>query len=144
MAKLNSFKVDSKLIEHGEWVSPGEEYDDLEIKCRGFTDTYTDVRSAKMRRAAMRFGGDVNKVPISLSREITVDCMIDHVLLDVRNIQDEHGQPVTFEQFCQLLKTPDYYDLVLACLRAAAVVGTHRIDDVQDAAKNLPKHSKSP
>jgi len=142
MARLNSFRVDSRLIEQGEWVSPGEEYDDLEILTRGLTDQYSDARAAKLRRAALRYGGDVNKLPGSITRDITVECMIDHVLLDVRHLSDEDGNPIDFAGFKELLRNPDYSDLVIAALKAAAIVGTQRIRNAEDAEKNSPKHSK--
>lgn len=136
MARLSSFRVDSKAVEEGAWVSPGAEFDDLEIRTRGVTDTYNDQRNAKMRRAAIRFGGDLAKVPSAISRGITVDCLIADVLLDVRNIIDDDGKPILFDKFCEMLHSPDYIDLVVACLKAAAIVGLSKANEIDDAKKN--------
>lgn len=136
MARLSSFRVDSKAIEDGQWISPGSEFDDLEIKTRGVTDQYNDARNAKMRRAAIRFGGDITKVPSAISRGITVDCLIEFLLLDVRNIVDDEGKPISFGPFCDMLHLPDYIDLVVACLKAAAIVGLSKANEIEDAKKN--------
>jgi hypothetical protein len=117
-------------------VRVGEEFDDLEIKTRGLTDQYHDARAAKLRRAALQHGGDVNKLPLAVTRRILVECLGDHVLLDVRNLENESGEPVSFDQFKALLAEPDYADLVVAALKAAAQVGLTRQAETEDAVKN--------
>lgn len=136
MAKLSAFRVDSKAINQGAWIKPGEEYDDLEILTRGFTDAYTDARAAKVRRVALHYGNDANKIPAAEQRAITVDCLISHVLLDVRGLSDDAGNPVPFGQFCDLLRDPDFSDLFVACIKAATMVGTQRRQDAADAVGN--------
>lgn len=144
MAKLSSFKVDSNAVKQGEWVSPGEEYDDLQILTRGFTDLYTDARAARMRRLAVGFGGDERKIPNELQREVIVDCLIKHVTLGVRNLVDDAGQPVTFAAFCDMLRNPDYADLFKAAVNAASMVGLVARQDVADALGNSAPPSASP
>lgn len=144
MARLASFKIDSRAREAGEWQSPGEEYDDLEILTRGFTDAYTDARAARLRRAAMGFGGDASKIPSGSARSITVECLITHCLLDVRGLVDDAGGTVTFARFCDLLRDPDYADLFVAAVRAASLVGMRRAADVQDALGNSSPPSGQP
>jgi CTP:molybdopterin cytidylyltransferase MocA len=141
MARLSNFKIDSKAVQAGAWVSPGDEYDDLQILTRGFTDAYTDARSAKMRRAAVQFNGDQAKIPNATSRAITVDCLESHVLLDVRNLADDAGAPVLFPAFCDLLRNPDYADLLTACIKAAGQVGVRKVVDLEDALPNSPPPS---
>lgn len=136
MAKLSAFRVDSKAREMGEWIKPGDEFDDLEIHTRGFTDVYTDARAAKLRRVAMGFGGDERKIPAALVRSIVVEAMISHVLLDVRGLRDEHGKDVDFARFCLLLRDPDYSPLFDAAVRAASMVGLANMTEAQDAAGN--------
>ena len=135
MAKLSSFKRDSKAITEGEWVRVGDEYDDLEIHTRGITDAYTNAQAARQRKAAIGFGGDVEKLPIEIRRQINTDLLIKHVLIDVRNLED-NGNPVTFEQFCDMLRDPDYTELVGACFKAALMVGQRRGADLEEAVGN--------
>lgn len=136
MAKLSSFRTNSKAIQEGEWVKVGEEYDDLEIKTRGFSDVYFDAQAAKQRRAATGFGGDVTKLPSALRRSINVEALIAHVVLDVRNLTDDAGKPVTKDQFCDLLRNDDYAELVVACFKAAGQVGQRKAADIEDAVGN--------
>lgn len=123
MTKLSAFKIDSKALENGEWVQPGEEYGTLEILTRGFTDAYVDAKAARMRKVALGFAGDVNKIPNAIGRAITTECLIAHVLLDVRGIEGDDGQPIGFAAFCDLLRDPDYSDLLNAVVAAAAQSG---------------------
>lgn len=136
MARLSAFKVNSAAIEAGEWVSPGEEYDDLMIKTRGYGDAYYDAQAQKMRRAALAHNGDVAKVSNAKTREIRVECLITHLLLDVRGLADDDGNTVDFARFCEMLREPDYGPLVVACQTAAALVGRQAAQDKADAAKN--------
>ena len=137
MAKLSAFKTDSRAINEGEWVRVGEEYDDLEIKTRGLTDAYFDAQAAKQRRAAVGFGGDTSKLPTALRRKINIECLGQHVILDVRNLEDDvTGQPITVERFKALLEDADYGDLVTACFKAATQVGQRRAADLEEAAGN--------
>ena len=136
MARLSAFKIDSKMVEAGDWVRVGEEYDDLEILTRGFTDQYTDAHQAKLRKAARGFGGDTAKLPISVSRALLVESLVQNVILDVRNLKDDAGQPVLMPAFVALLRDPDYAELVAACLKAASRVGLAKVDDLADAVGN--------
>ena len=136
MARLSAFKIDSKAVETGSWVRAGEEYDDLEILTRGFTDQYTDAHQAKLRKAAKGLGGDTSKLPIAISRALLVESLLQHVILDVRNLQDGSGQPVTMTAFAAMLSDPDYAELVSACLKAASRVGLAKADDLADAVGN--------
>ncbi|HEY0184124.1 MAG TPA: hypothetical protein VGC09_15050 [Rhodopila sp.] len=137
MARLNAFKVNASAIESGEWIKPGEEYDDLEIKTRGYTDSYFDAQAQRMRRAALPFNGDINKVPVAVARDIRIECLIKHMLLDVRGLVDDAGAPVTFDAFCGLLRDPNYGQLAVACMTAAALVGRLSAQDRADASGNF-------
>ncbi|WP_419900650.1 hypothetical protein [Roseomonas sp. USHLN139] len=134
MAKLSSFRLNKIALEQGEWISPGDEYDDLEIRTRGLTDQYRDALAAKLRRAATGFGGDQSKIPGAIFRRHVVDALREHVLLDVRNIEDDAGKPLAFADFCKLLADVEYSDLREACLRAAAMVGRVAQEDKVEAA----------
>lgn len=136
MARLNAFKIDSQAVESGQWVSPGEEYDDLMIRCRGWNDAYYDALNRKLRRAALPFNGDTTKIPNAISREIRVECLIAHILLDVKGLADDDGNTVDFARFCDLLRNPDYGQLVVAAMTAAGLVGRQVADAKTDAVGN--------
>lgn len=139
MATLRNFKQDSQAIENGEWVLVGGEFDDLEVHTKGMTDQYFDLQAAKLNKAARSVGGDVNRLPGKVRRQITVDCIINTLFLDVRNLyhDDEKKEPVTKEEFIELLRDPDYMELVVAVMRAAGRVGQARAEAVEEAVGNL-------
>lgn len=142
MAKLGNFKINSKARKDGEWVRPGEEYEDLEILTRGLTDTYFDGQAARQRRAAVAYNGNVDKLPLAERREINLDLLIEHVILDVRNLTHDDGKtPVTFAEFKVMLRDPDYAELGLACFAAASQVGRRRQADVEDAIPSSERPS---
>jgi hypothetical protein len=140
MAKLSRFKQDHKAITEGEWITL-EEFDGLEIFTRGYNDDYEDARSRKQRQAAVSMGGNVDRLPIAIKRKINVECLIAHVVRDVRNLTDDDGRPVPFPEFCDLLRDPDFYDLVVACYAAAAQVGQRRQFDLEEAVSPLSQGS---
>lgn len=143
MAKLSQFKQNSRAIQEGEWVRVGEEYEDLEIHTRGFTDAYYDAQAARQRRAAVSLGGDTTKIPSAIRRAINIGCLIDHVLLSppVRNLQHDDGRDVTADEFEEMLRDPDYPELFLACFKAASQVGQRRGGDLEEAKGNSPQPS---
>lgn len=138
MVQLSSFRINAKAVQSGQWVRVGEEYEDLEIQTRGFTDEYNDARASRLRRKAMQRGhaGDMAKLPVADVREINTDCLIEFCLLDVRNIKGDDGQPVPFAQFCELLRDPAYPDLFSATVRAVTLVGLVKAADVETASGN--------
>lgn len=136
MAKLSAFRTDSAAIKGGEWIRVGEEYDDLEILTRGITDEYLDAQATRQRRAASGFNGDASKIPSAIRRAINVECLIAHTVLGVRNLKHDDGRDVTLAEFQDLLRNPDYGDLVVACFKAAGQVGVLRKADIEEAVGN--------
>lgn len=138
MAKLKNFKRNlSQAYDAGEWVRVGDEYEDLEIQTRGFTDEYTDMRNALLRRTAVqKYRGDTSKITTAENRDITIDCIASKSLLGIRNLVDDDMQPVTLPAFIEMLRDPDYSDLYTAALVACANVGRARAADADDDVKN--------
>lgn len=138
MAKLSDFKRNmAKVLDSGEWVNPGDEYNGLEILTKGFTDKYTDMRNNLLRRTAVqKYRGDASKITTAESRAMTIDCLEAECLLGVRNLADETGEPVTLSAFVMMLRDPDYKDLFDAALVACANVGRARTDDTGADVKN--------
>jgi hypothetical protein len=137
MAKLSNFRRDSAAIEAGEWVELPE-WDNLRIRTRGFSNAYKDAMALRRRRAAMAYGGDEARIPASVMRNITIEGLIKDLLLDVADLTDGEGRPVSFEEFCSLLRNPDYEELGYACIDAASRVGKRQGYDMEDAAGPLP------
>lgn len=138
MARLSAYRIDTSVRTHGEWVElPGDPFVGVEVLSRGFTDAYTDAKNARLRKAANARGGDLNKVPTAVQREIIVECMIEHCLLDVRGLTNDDDSAVSFAQFCAALRDqPAYESLYIGVVNATASVGLARAEDVKDAAGN--------
>lgn len=140
MARISAFKINSKAVETGEWVRLGEEFDDADVRVRGFTDAYTDSHQRKLRVAAKGYAGDTTKLPIAVARGLLIESLLAHVVLDVRNIQNADGSAMTMDQFAEYLRNPDYAPLLQATLGAAGRVGLSA-DDVADAVGNSAQPS---
>lgn len=136
MVKLLKLRRDAQKVQDGEWIRPGEEFEDLELKVRGYTFEFTDARAERFRAAARKYGGDINKVKGKESHAIVVSTIRDYLLLDVRGVLDQDGNPVPVEVFGQLLGDLNYQLLVKACIDAAGQVGQEKIEDDEEAIKN--------
>jgi len=134
MANLASRKRNSVAFTEGAWKTPDPDMD-LRIKTRGFTDEYHDLQAAKQRKAAKGFGGDTSKLPVALTRSINIECLIKCCLLDVQ-MTDDDGNTVTFDEFCDAIRDPDYVDLANAAFSAAGMVTSERESDVKEAEGN--------
>jgi hypothetical protein len=143
MAQLTKFKRNTAAIEGGQWITL-REYDGLRIKTRGFTDAYRDNVALRRRRAAADYGNDEVRIPARVQREITIEGLINDLLLDVADLTGPDGQPVTFEAFCNLLRDPDYEELSLACVEAAQQVGRRGQRDKAEAAGPLEPTASTP
>lgn len=144
MAILKKFKQDSTAINTGEWIVVGEEFDDLEILTKGLTDAYFDIQAAKLRQAARAYQNNVDRIPQAIRRRITAECLVSQVFMDVRNLfhDDAKTQPVTKEQFANLLLDPDYAELLVAVMRAAGKVGQQHTEALEEAVGNLSRPSE--
>jgi len=136
MAKLSRFRTDSRAIDEGEWITL-DEWDGIRILTRGWNDDYADAQARQQRQAALGMGGNTDRLPSAIKRKINVECLIRHVLRDVDNLTDDDGRKIEFAEFCDLLRNPDYADLVLACFAAASQVGQRRSFDIEEAAVPL-------
>lgn len=136
MVKLLKLRRDAQRINDGEWVRPGEEFEDLELKIRGYTFEFTDARAERFRAAARKYGGDINKVKGKESHAIVVSTIKDYLLLDVRGVVDQDGTEIGIEKFKELLGDMNWQMLVRACIEAAGQVGQERLEDDETTIKN--------
>jgi hypothetical protein len=140
MAKLSFLTADT-AAEEGDWVSPGLEYDDLEIRTRGYTDKYQDALRQRLFVAAKRHSGQVDRIPENDRREIGAKCLLQHVTMDVRNLHHEDGREVTFDELKQMVLEPRFRPLLDACYAAANLVHARRQSDLEEAAGNSERPS---
>jgi hypothetical protein len=135
---IRDFAINSDAMQNGEWVNPGPEFGGIEIKTRSFVKEYTLYRSAKMRTAMRRAGVKTEEeLDPDIRGEIAVQCFLDKMFIDVRNMNDDEGQPLTAESFRKLIWERNYRPYLFgAGIAAAAIVGQRMDDDVEDSSKN--------
>lgn len=135
MAKLSQYRRDAKSFQDGSWVRPNPD-EDLEILTRGMGDAYADAQAAAQRRAAVGYGGDIEKLPVKIKRAININSLINNCLLDVRGLKGDDDKDVSFAEFCDLIRDPDYPALASAAFVAAGMVSTATAESVKAATGN--------
>lgn len=137
MLSLADLKTDSAAIADGMWVKI-DKYPGLEIKSRGYTDQFVDAQAQRLRKAAERFRGDVSAIPNAVRRKINAGLLRDFLVLDVKGLHHDREQknPVTVDEFKELLGNPDYRELMAACWEAAALVTTKASEHAEEAEGN--------
>lgn len=141
MAKLSEFRIDTRAMQDGEWVSVPE-FGDLEILARGATDAFLDAQRALEGRYARQYGSR-EAIPNAVSRAINAQLLEEHLIMDVRNLEDDEGQPVPVKRFCTLLRDPGYTRLATAAWTAVSRVSTRIQDELDTASGNLSAPSKT-
>lgn len=144
MAVLGRYQADTKKINEGDWVTLTDYAEgDLDVKVKGFTDAYSDARTAKFRSLAQKkYGGDLTKITNGETRQIVADLLARHCIVDVRNLFDQDGQPVGVDTFKAVITddagSPDYPHtaLYVAVLGAIAEISNAIFDSTADAKKN--------
>lgn len=125
MAKLSDFRTDTRAIKDGAWIRVNAAlYDDLEIQTRGYTDDFIDAQARRLARAAEPFGGDQTQIPNAVRRQVNAGLLREFLVLGVRNLNNDAGEPVTLDEFLAMLDDPAYYRLSRAAFEAAGRVTT--------------------
>lgn len=136
MAKLSQLRTNTAALNDGEWMLLGLEFDDVEVKVRGQTNAFIDAQNRRLQRAARSYGGEVGRIPIAVLRKHNADLLIEHLLLDVRNLTDDAGKPIGIDQFRELLQQPEYAEIVVACYVASRAVGKVREEETEEVKGN--------
>ena len=138
--KVGSFRRDARAMRDGEWVSPGPEFGEVEIKTRAMLPAYYDKLAALTAREARRVGGE-NKIGMEFRNRAIVQCLVEFCLQDIRGLEHDDGKPINFDEFVEMIGQEDYAELATMAIVATAQVGRSRDEDVADATKNLPPAS---
>ena len=142
MVSITEFRTDTRAINDGTWIRVHEgAYGNLEILSRGFTDEFIDAQTARVAKAAELYGGNKERIPNSQLRSINASLMEDYVVLDVRNLTDEKGEPVSVKDFHSMLYQPGYGRLARACWEAAAAVSNRSQAQMEAAVGNSSTRS---
>lgn len=146
MVSIDAFRSDSRAINEGDWVRVDEaRYGDLEILTRGFTDDFVDAQNQRTEKLAEAHMGDRTRIANSEMRKLNASLLEDYLILDVRNLTDDKGEPVSVGLFHAMLYQPEYSRLQRAAWVAAARISTRSVQQLDEARGNslLPSGSTS-
>jgi hypothetical protein len=97
----------------------------------------------RTQHLAESYGNDATKIPNAEQRRLNASLMEDFLIIGVRNLHGDNGEPVSLEDFHALLYQPDYNRLSRVCWEAVSRVSSRSIAQIEAAAKNLPSDSAS-
>ena len=140
--KLNDMKINSAAVEQGEWVGskygmPIPDMGDLNLKVRGIGNADFRVLQSKLFDATPRNQRPNNRLSPEAAERVTVECLVETILIDWDGIEDESGTvPYSKDQARQILSNRDLRPFREAVMWASSQVGELRAGDSEAAAKN--------
>lgn len=144
MAKLSDFRSNSKAISDGVWIRVNEGlFGDMEILTRGFDDRFIDAQNSRLKKAAGKYANDRERIPNSEHREINATLLQEFLVLDVRGLEGDDGNPIDIKSFYVLLHDEDYSALTRACWEAAQRVTSMSQVQLEEALGNSHRRSQS-
>lgn len=141
--KLNSLKTNAAAAIEGRWVKDMPGLGNIEVRVLGTNNPAYRRRLQAMYRAlppAKRKNGAID--PIENDRIIGT-CLLDHCLLDWRNVEDDDGNPIPYsrEAATPLLTEPDFAAFRDGVLAAASSVDDEEAEADEDTEKNSSQPS---
>ena len=140
--KLSSLKVNAARGEQGAWVKDLPGMGDLQLLVRGFNNSDYSRFMAKEGAAVPRDQREGNRpngaiLPAALNAMVTRG-MVEHILIDWKNLTDEHDKPIPFskERALEMLLDPDFRPFRDAIAIAAAEVEDVSSDRVEAVVGN--------
>lgn len=143
--KITAAKINDAAIQSmdGVWQEDLPELGDLAVLVRGLNNKQYRMKFEAMVRAlppSKRKNGNVD--PIERDRLIGI-CMLDHVLLDWKNVEGSDGVAIPYskDQAKIFLTDPDYQKFRDGVFVAATRVGEAIEEDLASTEKNSEKPS---
>lgn len=135
--RLSEQRVNAAAQNDGEWFDfPA--YPGFGIKVKGTTFGPYRLALANCDRRAMRQAGRNGLVPPDVRERFTLECIIEHLLLDWRGLESDDGSAIPFskDRAREFLLDPQYRPFADMVVQAAVSVGDQLEDDKADAEKN--------
>jgi len=126
--KLSALKVDSALIEQGDWVDGIPDLPGIRIKARGTNNTDYRILEAKLVREIPRGDRVEGVAPVDQDR-IAGRLLLDTVVIDVEGLTEDDGTtPIRYTRELgeKLLLDPDYRVFQAGAAYAGSVVAQRR------------------
>lgn len=145
MTDLSEFVTDRDVVREGDWITVGRGDKTFEIRTRGmwkgFRDYVAGLRLEAARELNSKLGPtDVRYTPDTLPPSLDDKCQgraaADRCILGVRGLM-KGGQPVTVEEFKDLLRDPDgRMSLLVVALNGIGAIGATRQEEQKEAEGN--------
>lgn len=136
--KLSDIKVDSALIEQGDWVENIPDLPGIRIKARGTNNAYYRILEAKLVREIPRGQRAEGLAPADQDR-IAGRLLLETVVLDVDGLTEDDGvTPVKYtkEIGAKLLLDPDFRVFQAGAAYAGGIIAQRRKSDEEIETKN--------
>lgn len=136
--KISAIKVDSALIEQGDWVDGIPDLPGIRIKARGTNNVDYRILEGKMVREIPRTQRAEGVSPDDQDR-IAGKLLLETVVLDVDGLTEDDGvTPIKYtrELGAKLLLDPDYRVFQAGAAYAGSVVAQRRKADEAAEVKN--------
>jgi hypothetical protein len=136
--KLSAIKVDSALIEQGDWVDGIPDLPGIRIKARGTNNVDYRILEGKMVREIPRTQRAEGVTPDHQDR-IAGRLLLETVVLDVEGLTEDDGvTPIKYtkELGAKLLLDPDFRVFQAGAAYAGSVVAQRRKADEAAEVKN--------
>lgn len=138
--KISSTKVDSALIEQGDWVNSIPDLPGIRIKARGTNNSDYRILEGKLVREIPRTQRAEGVSPVDQDR-IAGTLLLETVVLDIEGITEEDEiTPIKYtkELGSKLFLDPDLRVWAAGAAYAGSVVAQRRKADEAAEVKNLP------
>lgn len=136
--KLSSIKVDSALIEQGDWVDGIPDLPGIRIKARGTNNVDYRILEGKLVREIPRTQRAEGVSPEDQDR-IAGRLLLETVVLDVEGLTEDDGvTPIAYTKDLgkKLLLDPDFRVFQAGAAYAGSIVAQRRKADEAAEAKN--------
>lgn len=134
--EITKSKIDSKVVEAGEWVDKIPEMDDLRLRVRGINNAdYLNLQRKLIQ--AIPFKRRRRGVSQADMEAVTNQCLLETVLCDWEHFT-EGGKdlPYSMDVAKKYICDPDYRAFRDAVTWAATVVGTDKDEEDGETEKN--------
>ena len=143
MAKLKEFQRDTAALEGGVWINPDPDFSDIQLLVRGRDAAYYDKYTVAIREVVRRAKRDgtlqsnqgLNDLPPSTRDSIENEVMLQHYVLDVRNLEDDDG-PVKIAEFRKMAITEQFRPLLSMAQTAFFKATERRAADREEVLGN--------
>lgn len=136
--KLSAIRVDSEVIEQGDWVNSIPDLPGIRIKARGTNNSDYRILEAKLVREIPR-GDRVEGVAPSDQDRIAGRLLLETVVIDVDGLTEDDGKtPLKYTREIgeRLLLDPDYRVFAAGAAYAGSVIAARRKAVAETETKN--------